>query len=302
MPGATTLKESLKSFLQTIGINDKTTDSLFNDDGTELSIDASKILLQHDATRVAKFKADVATAEKTAREAAIAEGAGSFDVALKAKYKIDSDKTGDELIDEIIAAKANVTLDDDKVKLSKPYIQLENELRKQIKETEKTWQGKFDDREKQITKDNTMKSVLAKARAIMTELKPILPSDPAKAEKQMQLLVQELSKYEYVDVDGNYSIVENGKPKEDDHGVKVSFENLVKSQVETIWDLENGTQKSTPAASNDVLIGGKKVTIKTPKTEEEYMKAVQNPNISKEERLAISDAYETHVASQKTGD
>lgn len=297
----TTLKERFAPFLKTIGFEDGKVAALFNADGTDFADTAMTELTSYDANRITKIKTDSKTEGfNQGHQKGVSDGATKLEKAVKAKYEIESDKIGEELIEEIITLKTNVTpptIEEDKVKAHPAYLNMEKALKKQLKDEVTAWETKYNEREKTIAEENTFKTILAEARNyVINELKPVLPKDPKKAEMQMQLLVNALKDMQYKPNEaeaGDYIITDKeGKLKQDAHSNRIPFKNFVKSIAEGIWDMQDGQEVSSPGNSNEITDKtGKKITVKTPQTEQEFMLAIKNAQ-SAEERIAIADAWE----------
>lgn len=292
------IKEKFASYLKKIGVEDAKVASLFNEDGTELSETAIDTLLQHDATRVQKLKDDGTKLFNDGHKKGLSEGASKIEKEIVEKYGIKSDKLGIELIDEIIASKSTTgtEIDEEKIKLHPSVVKIVDDLTKQIKNKDKEWEDKFKQRDAQIAKDNLFKEVVNKAKSSVLGLKPILPKDAAKAEKQMELLVAELLKLEFNKTeDGkDFILAKDGKPVEDAHGNRINFDTYIKSTAETIWDFEQGQQRQSSGNNNDGngQAGTQgKWTGKVPVTEDEFIAAIGSAKDATE-RLAIADSYE----------
>ena len=288
------LKESISSFLLKMGMEDGKVASLFNEDGTELKPEAVNELIQFDATRVQKIKAEGTKLFDQGHQKGKADALEGLEKQIIEKYGIDSDKKGTELIDAIITSKAGakIELEEDKVKIHPAYIKMQDELTKKAKQVETDWKTKYEDRDKQIAKESTFKTIREKALQLVKESKYILPADPKKAENQLRLLEIELQKFEYQDNNGDYVITAEGKVVEDEHGNRKNFETIVKSIANNYWDVESGQQRSTPGNNNDQSGAGKGtgLNVKTPKNEQEYIKFIGEAK-TPEERMAIDDAY-----------
>jgi hypothetical protein len=298
------IKEKLAPAFKKMGMADEQVASLFNEDGTEFAENATETILKYDATRVQKMKDDGTKLFNDGHKKGLSEGASKIEKEIVEKYGISSDKIGIELIDELIASKSatgSSTLDEEKVKLHPAYVKMQDELSKQIKQKDKEWDEKFKQRDSEIAKQNLFKEVVAKAKATALGLKPLLPKDAAKAERQMELLVAELSKLGFNKTeDGNdYILEKEGKPVEDAHGNRINFDAYVKSVAESIWDFEQGQQRSSAQNSNDAT-GSQNQQNKwagaVPKTEAEYIKAVSGAKDASE-RIAIQDAYKASIAN-----
>lgn len=295
------IKEKLSPVFKKMGMADEQVASLFNEDGTEFAENATDTLLKHDATRVQKMKDDGTKLFNDGHKKGLSEGASKIEKEIVEKFGVKSDKIGIELIEEIITLKSTSgtgELDEEKVKLHPSYVKMQDELSKQIKNKDKEWDEKFKQRDSEIAKQNLFKEVVTKAKTTVLGLKPILPKDAAKAEKQMELLVAELLKLGFTKTeDGNdYILEKEGKPVEDAHGNRINFDAYVKSTAESIWDFEQGQQRSSSQNSNDTsgATGTTKWAGKTPTNEQEYIKAVSEAKTG-EERMAIQDAYKAAV-------
>lgn len=292
------LKEKFAATYKKIGMTDEQVASLFNEDGTEFTETANETILKHDATRVQKMKDDGTKLFNDGHKKGLSEGASKIEKEIADKYGVKSDKIGIELIDEVIASKATTgtEIDEEKIKLHPAFVKMADDLNKQIKNKDKEWEDKFKQRDNEIAKQNLFKEVVTRAKTSVLGLKPILPKDQAKADKQMELLVAELSKLGFTKTeDGKDFILEKeGKPVEDAHGNRINFDSYVKSTAESIWDFEQGQQRNSTGNSNDGNNSAKgqgKWTGKVPTNEAEYITAIGAAKDATE-RIAIADAYE----------
>lgn len=304
-----TLKEKFASFLTKIGIEDGKVAALFNADGTELTDEAINTLLQHDATRVAALK----TASKTdgfneGHQKGTKESLEKVEKEMKEKYGITSDKKGTELVDEIITAKSTAKapeLEEDKVKLHPAFLRMQTELDKKVKDTEKEWKDKYENRDKEIAKTETFAKVKAQADAILAELGPVLPEDQAKADRQKKLLYDALFALEYkADEDNkdNFVITKDGKLYEDAHGKRRDLKSIVTETASGIWDFKEGKPRTTATPTNDTDPAKAKATklanVKAPKDEKEYMKMItEEPDA--DTRIAIQEAWDVSQGAAK---
>jgi len=292
------IKEKLASYLKKIGIEDAKIASLFNEDGTELTETAIDTLLQHDATRVQKLKDTGTQLFNDGHKKGLSEGAGKIEKEITEKYGIKSDKLGIELIDEVIASKSTTgtEIDEEKIKLHPAFVKMADDLNKQIKNKDKEWDDKFKLRDSEIAKQNLFKEIVGKGKLKALEHNPILPKDQAKAERQMELLVAAISKLEYNKTeDGNdYILSKDGKPVEDAHGNRITFDQFIKSETESIWELGQGQQRQSTGNNNDNNGTGTqgKWVGKTPTNKDEYIAAIGSAKDATE-RMAIADAFES---------
>lgn len=269
-------------------------------DDEELKADALNFLLGHDVTRIKAIKDEVATSEKTGFDKgykkAQAEVLPNLEKKIKEKFALDSDKQGLELIDELVAAKANANvLEEDKVKVHPAFLKREKELLKQIEDEKAVLEKKFQDREDEIVSEKTFSEIVGLSDRTLETLKPILPKDAEKAKNQKQLLVNELKGFKY-DKQGDQVVIlkADGKRLEDEHGKPVSFDTLIKNTASKYWDFESGTERQGAGANNDTANNGNATTgFKgvVPKNDAEYSVAFNNAK-TKEERADLITAYE----------
>lgn len=267
-----------------------------NADATEIKSDALEILLSRDASRVQKFKDERQTYHDNGYKKAQKEALTKLENEIKDKFEITSDSKGLDLIQEIVNTKVSSTdgLEDEKVKIHPLYTKTVNELNKKIKETEHVWQDKYETREKDLAKQNAFQGVKSKAKSILESLKPILPTENTKAEKQLTWFFQELGQFEFEEQDGTIIIMKDGKLLEDGHGNRINFDSFIKDKAASIWDFQQGTAKAgtgngKEGRTQSAQSGGS--DIKAPKDKTEYVKMIAEAKTG-EERVAIADAWE----------
>lgn len=288
------------AFLRKTGMEEGKVAALFNAEGTELNDNFEAETTTFDANRIQKIKTDSHKEGHTAgfnegNSKGFKDGATKWEKEAKEKYQITSEKQGLDLVDEIVTTKSNVKpeLEADKVKLHPEYIKMENELRKANKDTAAEWEKKYNEREANLTKEKTFSKVLAKAKEIIAKEKFILSKDPAKAEVQLELLVNRLNQFEFTENEGDFIMSKEGKPHEDKHGSKIKFDDFVKGVSESIWDRAAGDSKSSAGNNNNGGTGseGKNKDVKTPANEAEYMQMISTEK-NPERRIAIDEAWE----------
>lgn len=298
----TKIKDTLANVLKKMGMEDEKVAALFNADGTELSENAEAELTNFDAARIVKIKTTAKTEGfNQGHQKGLSEGASKWEKEAQEEFEITSDKKGLDLIREIVDKKVSIKpeLEEDKVIAHPTFIKMKRDLEKQVTAKETEWKSKFETRESELLKEKTFDSITSKAKAHLSSLKPILPKDQAKAEKQMQMLVNELKGYEYKEVEGQIVILKDGKPLEDAHGKSVEFTSLVKSTAESIWDFQSGTQRSGTGNNNDdgAGAGSGKLKVEAPASREDYIKQMKSAKTA-EERVAITDAFKEKQSAE----
>lgn len=300
------IREQLKPILAVMGMTDGQVASLFNDDGTEMKPEASAILIQHDATRIGKVKTDFKTEGfNEGHQKGTKDSAEKLEKELREEHGIESDKKGKELFNVIIdkyKTQKAPEMEADKVKLHPVYVALETAKNQEIKNIKTEWETKYNDRDQELAKKEMFAKVLSKAKETVTGLKPILPSDQKKAEKQMELLIQDLAGFEFtLNADGSdFIISKDGKPYNDAHGNRIDFNSLVKNTATSIWDFAEGEERSSSSATNDASGKGTASTkVNVPKNDKEYMDMISKET-DPEKRIAIDEAYSKSQQTEGT--
>jgi len=273
------------------------------DEGT-IKTDALDNLLNKDTSRIQKFKDERQVYHDNGYKKAQKEALTKLETEIKDAFEISSEAKGIELIQEIVNTKVSSTegMAEEKVKVHPTYTKAINELNKKIKETEGVWKDKYDAREKDLSKQNAFQGVKSKAKSILENLKPILPSDNTKAEKQLTWFFQELGQFEFDDQDGTILILKDGKLLEDGHGNRINFDSFIKDKASSIWDFQQGTAKSGTGNGKDGKAlppnnNGGSSTIKAPKDKTEFARMIAEAK-TPEERVEISDVWEKAQATE----
>lgn len=266
---------------------------------TDEEIDSNEVL----KTLREKDKERVSTLRKTGFDDGFKKAEKKIktevEAKLKTKFEIDSEKEGDDLLDEIFeAAKPKAAgkpkdLTDDDVKRHPAYVSMENQFKKQVEDQKKTFEEQISTKEKEYQKKEVFTSVGKKALEIFEGLNPILSSDATKAANQKSDLLNKFSGFEFEMVEGKVIISKEGKVLEDEHGHKVDFEKFVKSTAEKFFDFKAAEDRSPADAGKDDKNKPPTKTAFTgamPKTKEEYVTAISDPKVPLADRIAIRDA------------
>lgn len=304
-------KKILTAFLgKTSNIPAETFASLFTkkeDETEELNDKALDILLNDHAETVKTAKANEKLLFDNGYKKAQIEVLSKLEKDLSEKFEFKSDKKGLELIEEIVISKTKAPeLDEDKVKIHPLFIKTEKESAKKIKELEESFKTKFEEREKELAREQTFNTVTKKATDLLKTFKPIFgTADEAKIQNQIErLLMGDIKSYEFLDQNGELIVMKEGKRLEDLHGKPISFEALIKENAAKHWDFEEVTGRAGAGANNDeaakaaaAKLAGKKYKGDIPKTEEEFGRVFPTI-IDPEQRAAFVDEYEAQFAAK----
>ena len=255
-------------------------------------------ILEIDSARVENIKKGISTKEfiEQGYNKAKGEVLSKFEQTLKEKFGIESNKTGSELIEDIVSAKAEKggsgELTEDAIKRSKVYQDLQTKLNNDVETTKSTLQKQIDDLQNGYKKEKTFSEIERKALSIFTGLNPILPQTKAVADNQIKNFVNSLKGFTF-DVQDDRIVVmdKDGKVVEDNHGNSRSFEDIVKETASSQFEFKannggSGTGNENGSGSGSGFSGTK------PNTFEDLEKITNDPNIKNEDKLIIIDEFE----------
>ena len=259
------------------------------EDGTfsnEFADNALETLLELDRERVSKLKsidnADITKFKNMGK----AEALTNFEKQLKEQYKVEEDVKGVDLIQSIVRKTSSTKMTDDQVKLHPLFIALENQKNNEINTFKSTYEDEINKLKNEFSSKEINSKVNDIAIGVLDTMKPILSSDPAKANNVKKLFLSQISsEYQFQNVDGNIIPVKDGKRAEDEHGNALTLDKLVQRKAMDFFEFEQ--QDPRGSAGNQ---GGTTPPLVVPKTKEELSAMIFNePDAAK--RLALSEAF-----------
>ena len=278
---------------------------LFKDGETELSeqqqTEILNKILEIDAQRVENIKksVDKKDAFQDGFKKAKSEVLTDFEKGLKEKFGIESDKTGLELVEEVVSKKSeggqggDVT--EDAIKRSKVFQDMESNLKKQITTVKNEYETKINEIQDGYKAEQTFSNVSQKALQIFNGLNPILPQNKTVADNQVKFFVNTLKDFKF-DVQDERIVVmdKDGKVLEDGHGNSRSFEDIVKETASGLFEFKanNGGSGSGNGGQQGQGGSGSSYAGNVPKTFEELEKVMSDTSISIEDRSNIMAEYE----------
>lgn len=284
-------KVLLEFLSKTLNLDEAGVTSLFNEDGSPKD-DSLQKFLDLDAARVArlqkgKFDEGVKKAQK--------EVLTKHEAELKAKFGIDSDKVGVDLVSEIIENKTpkGDGLTEDAVTKSKWYLDLKENQEKAIKEAVKKEKEAHETYKAQVERGKSLSVVKQRALTLFESYKPILSADPAKAAKQKEMFLNQFEQGNYR-MDGERVIMLNtdGTDKTDAHGNRVEFDSFVKETASSLYDFQVTDPKDSPAGGSGGAGGAggaaKPVVVKD---EADFMKQFHEAK-TPQDKIAVTNAWE----------
>lgn len=269
---------------------------LITDAEGNLLDNAADILLEKDKARVQKFKDErtkyhddgFKKAEKqykTHAEEVFKKKTGydgsedNFEAMFDAWYeKLKTDNKG----------KKEVTEDD--IKKHPLYIDLETKSIPKAKYDE--LQQAFDQFKTQSQRQAVMDTVTSRAWDVVAARNPILSENQTVAETRKRDFLSKFGAFDYELQDGRIIVVKDGKRLEDAHGNLKTFEAFTNEMAEMNFDFRAQEDKGNAGNRNQ---SGATVITENPKTEAEYLAALDKYNSNSPEdmakRIAIRKKY-----------
>lgn len=245
-----------------------------------------KVVITADTKRIAKFNSE----KQQQLDRGIKEGAEKVEKAVKGKYEVESDLIGVELIDLIIANQVEAATKDKKDITKHPdYIRLETSITKQLKDRDKEWEEKMEAKEREFNKSKLFEKIRDRALVSLESRKPILPTDPAKAQVWKDTYLNELRSGTYQEGDDGVPIVldAEGNVMKDKHGNPVTFDEYEKSISDKYFEYPTAEQRSS--SGNQQQTGQAGQNTGEPKTKAEALDRLKDPKITPEDRKKYTD-------------
>lgn len=234
---------------------------------------------------------------------------------LKTTFGVDSDKTGQELIEEIQSevskkqpSSKKGDLTDDDVKKHPAFIKMEADFKKQLKEQKETLDKEIGDLKAGYSKKELFTEVSKEGLKEFDSLNPVLSENSDKAAAQRQLVVDKLEGYDWEKVEGKFIALKDGKRVENEFGHPLELKDLVKQTGELYFDFRKAEERESPNGDKNKNQGSgdgdddknKQTSYKgkLPKTADEYNQMMNDTSLSIKDKLSINDHWEKASASQ----
>ncbi|MCB0541907.1 MAG: hypothetical protein KDC70_00230 [Saprospiraceae bacterium] len=253
------MKETFLAFLgKTLNINpDRLAEILFkkSDDGTTLTEELNEgvldTLVRLDVERVAKLKPDTKPFFDNGYKKAQSEVSEKWEKAIREKFGIADELTGDELLTAAVEKSTKAPkLDDDKVKSHPLFVQLERKAADDLRAAKEEGERALNDYKTGVERQTRLSSVQADARKILLGRKPVLSSDPVKQENQVNFFLQNLAGYDFEQMENGWLPMHDGKRVENAHGHPVTLEELVKNLSDQYFDFQVQDAKGNAGNGN----------------------------------------------------
>jgi hypothetical protein len=215
-----------------------------------------------------------------------------FENAIKEKYGIQSDLKGLELIDHVVSEKINSPIEEDKIKISKPYLTLEEKIKTGyvLKTEYDTIKKEYDNYRINNVKNQTFDGIKNKVWDKLKEWNVVFPSDPVRAKTYENAFLNDLKNFDYETPEGSMEpiIIKDGKRLEDALGNTTKFEEHIKNIASRWYEFSQQPLRASPKSN----IGNPDGNLFIPKDDIELFETLKNITDPKE-KSKIFLAYNT---------
>lgn len=221
---------------------------------------------------------------------------------VKTKYGVSTDKTGLELIDEIVTAKTADpgTVSDEVVKKHPAYLAMEGSVAAKVSEATKVADTKLTELAKSYKRRDEFQTVKDKALAEFDKLNPVLPADTGAAQKRRDRFVKDLEQatnFELTAAGEVLLLKADGSGRlEDEHGNPAKFADHVKAlAVDAGFEFRTATDRSSSGnnQSTDPPASDKKFKGALPGKGDEnsYMKILADPTVDTDAKQEVKEFW-----------
>lgn len=277
------------------------------DDANESAV--LEALLSQDTERVSALLAKDTGKYQQGFAAGKKDSLTELEKAAKEAFKIESDKTGLELIEEIVSAEAKAKsknapkeITEDDVRSHSVFIEAQKRYKEELKQKDQEIETKVNEFKSAAEKEKVQNTVASKAQDILNGLKPSLPENQKVAQNQLNWFFDAIKNGDYkLSENGDIILLDkDGKPATDGHGNNLDFTDHVKNKASDffVFQQNNGGQ----GAGNTGLAGAGgaggaggsdyPAGISKPKTEEEMWALTSDTKISAEDRAKILESWQ----------
>lgn len=268
-------------------------DGKLSDDLVE---NASDVLKKLDVDRVKKLRE---TADNSGHKKALEdqykrgkkEALSDLEKSLMEQYGIESDKTGADLVSEIVAKTAKSDLPEEKVKRHPLYLDLEKRLNTEVSKLTEQHKNEREELEKGYARKFTLANVKQRALMELEKLNPVLPENAQIAANYKRLYADAFEQFNYEQQeDGSLLVIKGDKRLEDDHGNPVDFDKLLKNTASQFFTFKEQSAKGSAGNKNGSSGAGDSTgSIEVPTDADDAWDKYQNAK-TPEERQAIAKA------------
>lgn len=283
---------------KTLNLGDGEIAELIKDGEGVKESDVIQKILDLDVQRVEKIKTSVDGKEKfqDGYKKGKEESLSKLEKQIKEKYGIQSEKLGVELVEEIITEKSKpVETDEETVKRSKTYQDLETRLKGELKTQKETYEQQIADINSQTQREKTLSVANKKALDIFAGLEPVLPTSKQVADNQIGWFLKSMEEYDFDVQDDRIVVMKDGKVVQDGHGNSRTFDDIVKEKAGKFFEFKknngsgnDGGGGNPPAVNPDGYPEG----VQKPKNLDELTAILNDPAIDSKAKVVVAETYD----------
>ena len=283
---------------KTLNLGDGEIAELIKDGEGVKESDVIQKILDLDVQRVEKIKTSVDGKEKfqDGYKKGKEESLSKLEKQIKEKYGIQSEKLGVELVEEIITEKSKpVETEEETVKRSKTYQDLETRLKGELKTQKETYEQQITDINSQTQREKTLSVANKKALDIFAGLEPVLPTSKQVADNQIGWFLKSMEEYDFDVQDDRIVVMKDGKVVQDGHGNSRTFDDIVKEKAGKFFEFKknngsgnDGGGGNPPAVNPDGYPEG----VQKPKNLDELTAILNDPAIDSKAKVVVAETYD----------
>lgn len=283
---------------KTLNLGDGEIAELIKDGEGVKESDVIQKILDLDVQRVEKIKTSVDGKEKFQEgyKKGKEESLSKLEKQIKEKYGIQSEKLGVELVEEIITEKSKpVETEEETVKRSKTYQDLETRLKGELKTQKETYEQQIADINSQTQREKTLSVANKKALDIFAGLEPVLPTSKQVADNQIGWFLKSMEEYDFDVQDDRIVVMKDGKVVQDGHGNSRTFDDIVKEKAGKFFEFKknngsgnDGGGGNPPAVNPDGYPEG----VQKPKNLDELTAILNDPAIDSKAKVVVAETYD----------
>lgn len=278
---------------------------LLNEENSENTDDTIlSAIVQLDSARIAKLNnSKPGQTYQDGYKKGKSESLTNLEKELKGIYGIDSDKTGAELVADIIAGnstdKDGTKLNDEDVKKHPVFLQMQRVLKQEKEAGIAAAKAEIETIQKQHSAEKIFDTIKSIALKKLPGLNPILPENAEVASNLQEVYLNSLKDHDY-QIDGDIVTVlkKDGTVAVDAHGNNIELDDLITKNASKffVFQKNNGGTNSGSHNDNDkktkVTVPGYPAGITKPKTIEEVTAIINDKKYSVADRDIVLSTWE----------
>ena len=283
---------------KTLNLGDGEIAELIKDGEGVKESDVIQKILDLDVQRVEKIKTSVDGKEKFQEgyKKGKEESLSKLEKQIKEKYGIQSEKLGVELVEEIIIENSKpVEKDEETVKRSKTYQDLETRLKGELKTQKETYEQQIADINSQTQREKTLSVANKKALDIFAGLEPVLPTSKQVADNQIGWFLKSMEEYDFDVQDDRIVVMKDGKVVQDGHGNSRTFDDIVKEKAGKFFEFKkNNGSGNDGGGGNPPVVNpdGYPEGVQKPKNLDELTAILNDPAIDSKAKVVVAETYD----------